>query len=166
MNKTSLTAAGSILTVEARHSSYLRSALGQEPFPQPFDVPLDFNEVYTLAAPFIASCPKDNPKLPVKAFPSLMLATEGQVMTGSMITLMPGSDFNKSQADNVAAAFITVTGPIFVDATESDGGYKLSVPEGVNGQSYVVLTNGKKGTTDENVLAGPAIVEVNIIASP
>lgn len=40
MSKTYLTAAGSILTVEARHSSYLRSSLKESPFAQPFDTPL------------------------------------------------------------------------------------------------------------------------------
>ena len=42
MNKDYLTAAGSILAVEARHSSYLRAELKQSPFPNPFDTPLDF----------------------------------------------------------------------------------------------------------------------------
>ena len=61
-----LTAAGSILTVESRHSAYIRSSLSQIPFPSPFDVPLSLNQVYTLAAPFIVSCPESNPPLPVK----------------------------------------------------------------------------------------------------
>ena len=42
MNKDYLTAAGAILTVEARHTSYIRASLGESPFPNPFDTPLDF----------------------------------------------------------------------------------------------------------------------------
>lgn len=42
MNPDYLTAAGAILTVEARHSSYLRAELKESPFPNPFDTPLDF----------------------------------------------------------------------------------------------------------------------------
>lgn len=41
-NKDYLTAAGAILSVEARHSSYLRAQLKESPFPNPFDTPLDF----------------------------------------------------------------------------------------------------------------------------
>lgn len=90
MDKDYLTAAGSILTVEARHTSYIRASLGESPFPTPFDTPLDFvssviprivkrslttenqNEVYSLASAFITggSSPV---KLPFQAFPALAL---------------------------------------------------------------------------------------------
>lgn len=71
-----LTAAGSILTVESRHSAYIRFSLKESPFPTPFDTPLDFNEVYTLASPFIVSCPSDSPMLPFKARLSFKLKSQ------------------------------------------------------------------------------------------
>lgn len=84
-----LTAAGAILSVEARHNAYIRSALKESPFPAPFDTPLEFvshvssvlgvrdadwsqNKVFSLAAAFIVggSSPVEQP---FKAFPSLAL---------------------------------------------------------------------------------------------
>lgn len=117
MSKNYLTAAGSILTVEARHSSYIRAAIGQVPFPSPFDVPLSLNEVYTLAAPFIVSCPSSNVKLPVKAFPSLTLdpKSPANITAGTTITLLTPT-YTLKAADGsspIYAAFITVTGPVF-----------------------------------------------------
>lgn len=72
MNKDYLTAAGSILTVEARHTSYIRASLGESPFPLPFDTPLGFNQVFSLAAPFITGGVSPVP-LPFTSFPALML---------------------------------------------------------------------------------------------
>lgn len=162
MNGTYLTAAGSILTVEARHSAYLRSYLGEAPAAQPFDNPLDLNEVYTLAAPFIASCPSSNGMLPVKAFPTLTAGSSGSVMSGAQVQLMTGSGFNTSMdTSNIYAAFVTVTGPVFTPLTSNgDGKFTVTVPKGVAGQSYVVLTTSMSAATDDTIVAGPAIVEV------
>lgn len=71
LEKKFLTAAGSILTVEARHSSFIRAHLHQSPFPQPFDTPLSFNQVFSLAATFITAFAPEDPPLPFKAFPKL-----------------------------------------------------------------------------------------------
>lgn len=46
IDKDYLTVAGAILTIEARHSAYLRSKLKQSPFPAPFDTPLGFVSLY------------------------------------------------------------------------------------------------------------------------
>lgn len=164
MSKTYLTYAGSILTVEARHSAYVRSKLGEKPYPQAFDAPLSLDEVYSLASGFIKSCPKDNAPLPVKAFPALALATTGPIMTGTEITLktpgyvLYGADGSKP---DVYAAFIAVTGPTFVKAERVDGGFKVKVPAGFAGQTYVVLTSCKDAVNDDTVAAGPAIVEIS-----
>jgi len=50
-----LTAAGSIVAVEARHASYLNLLTGQIPFPAAFETPLTMDEVLEIAGPFIAS---------------------------------------------------------------------------------------------------------------
>ncbi|KAJ5261081.1 ferritin-like domain-containing protein [Penicillium angulare] len=157
-NKEYLTDAGSILTVEARHSSYLRAAAGEVPFPQPFDNPLDFDEVYTVASPFIVSCPNSNPALPVKAFPSLTSTSLGTLLPGSKVSLATGEGFMAK--GTVYAAFITVTGPIWAIVTPSDAGYSVTIPRGVAGQSYVVLTSSNDKVSDDNIIAGPAILEI------
>ncbi|KAI9716413.1 MAG: hypothetical protein M1828_000355 [Chrysothrix sp. TS-e1954] len=160
MSKVYLTDAGSILTVEARHSAYIRQSLGQSSFPSPFDTPLDFDEVYSLASQYIVECPASNPALPVKAFPLLELSpTQAMpINQGDTINLM-------SKATTVApyAAFAAVTGPMFVPATSMGNGmYQVKVPSGatLHGQNYVVLNSGNTEVTDETVVSGPAIVEI------
>lgn len=165
MSKTYLTYAGSILTVEARHSSYIRANLKEKPFAQPFDTPLSLDEVYSLASGFITSCPKSNAPLPVKAFPKLTLEPpkSGAVHAGDEITLLTPNYILKGangHAD-IYAAFISVTGPTFVLAKPVHGGFKVKVPEGFAGQSYVVLTSCKDAVNDDTVAAGPAIIEIS-----
>jgi len=160
MSKGYLTAAGSILTVEARHSAYVRDTIGQEPFPAPFDNPLSYNSVYTLAAQFITSCPETNPPLPVKAFPVLTASSKDMpIKKGSTVMLATKGYKVDGQ---VYGAFITVTGPVFVDAKSVSGGYEVVVPEGISGQSYVVLTSCNTAATDDTIVAGPAVVEVSM----
>ena len=50
-----LTAAGSIVAVEARHASYLNLLTGEIPFPAAFETPLTMDEVLEIAGPFIVS---------------------------------------------------------------------------------------------------------------
>lgn len=161
VNKTYLTAAGSILSVEARHSAYFRGTLGEVPAGQAFDNPLDLDEVYTLASPFITSCPSNNTKLPVKAFPELSVSPSGSsVKANSSISVT--SSNSTASSGQVYAAFITVLGPVFTSVKKSNASsYSLTVPPGVSGQSYVVLTSSTSNVTDDTVVAGPAVVEVN-----
>jgi len=162
MNKTYLGAAGSILTVESRHSAYIRSANDLSPFPSAFDVPLDFDEVYTLAGAFIASCPSSNPALPVKAFPSLTLDTSQPmpVKPNDTVTFTLASEC-ELEGKTPNGAFITSNGPVFVPVTINDDKVSATVPAtGVTGQSYFVLNNDSTAVSDDKVLAGPGVVEV------
>lgn len=87
LNPQYLQAAAQIATIEARHTAYFRKQLGEAGMPQPFSTPLDMDQVYTLASPFIVSCPPSNPKLPVKAFPAIALGTTGPIYDGQTVTL-------------------------------------------------------------------------------
>ncbi len=50
-----LTAAGTIVAVEARHASYLNLITGELPFPAAFETPLSMDEILEIAGPFIVS---------------------------------------------------------------------------------------------------------------
>lgn len=50
-----LTAAGSIVAVEARHASYLNLLTGEIPFPAAFETPKSPAEILAIAGPFIVS---------------------------------------------------------------------------------------------------------------
>lgn len=68
-NPAYLTAAASILTTESRHQAYISTVDQSAPWSGAFDTPQSLDNVYSLAAGFITSCPEGNAKLPVKAFP-------------------------------------------------------------------------------------------------
>jgi hypothetical protein len=55
-----LTAAGTIVAVEARHAAYLNLLNGTIPFPAPTETPLTPDEVLAIAGPFIVSDPVAN----------------------------------------------------------------------------------------------------------
>ncbi|KAK5115411.1 hypothetical protein LTR85_009871 [Meristemomyces frigidus] len=166
-NKNILTAAGSILTIEARHNAYLRASLSQSPFPQSQDDPLTPDEVHTMAHGFIVSSPTGNPTFPIKAFPGLSVTTTGTITSGQVIGLKT-DDFVLAPQDAKAhlyAAFMTAAGADWALLTPSGDGmnFQVTVPRGINGQSYLLLTNCNTTVTDATVIAGPTAVEITNI---
>ncbi|KAL9111278.1 MAG: hypothetical protein Q9227_004357 [Pyrenula ochraceoflavens] len=168
MNKTYLEAAGSILSVEARHSAYIRSSLGNSPVNSPFETPLDFNQVYSLAAPFISDA-SNSAKLPFMAFPMLMASTMA-VKTGDAITFTNGyanaKMFDSAITDSTPVYAVFFNGlnkmPMMVEAVGND--YMVDhVPEGIMGATYIMLGTSDTMFTDEQFLAGPAVVEVTCV---
>ncbi|KAI9802546.1 MAG: hypothetical protein M1833_001618 [Piccolia ochrophora] len=163
LNKDYLTAAGSILSVEARHSSYIRAALSQSPFPLPFDTPLDFNEVFSLAAPFITAFAPGDPPLPFKAFPPLALECTQYYYTAgrSSVTFKGAKKAYPAEGKQVYATFFSGLTPYIIPVRTTNHDYKIdAIPAGIAGQTYVVLTTDPAAATDETIIAGPAILEV------
>ncbi|KAG8844846.1 hypothetical protein FRB96_002806 [Tulasnella sp. 330] len=152
-NKEYLTAAGSILTTESRHASWVASAVNMgSPWSGALDVPLDFNQVFSLASAFITSCPSTNPALPFKAFPAL---------TVSPATGTPGSEISvtyNGATDGVFMAFYSGLSTVFMPIS----GGKVTIPKGLEGTVYAVVSTNGTAVTDDTTVAGPAIFEFDV----
>ncbi|MCJ1466503.1 hypothetical protein MMC07_005122 [Pseudocyphellaria aurata] len=168
VNKDYLTAAGSILTVEARHTAYIRSQLKESPFPFPFDTPLDFNQVFSLAAAFITGG-KSPVTLPFQAFPKLTLAASKYLyeadrscvtFTGAFANAK-AFDSSITEQTKIYAVFFSGLQKIAVEVKITGKDYKVEkLPAGIAGQVYVVLSRSSTEFKDESYIAGPAILEV------
>ncbi|KAH9822954.1 Ferritin-like domain [Teratosphaeria destructans] len=99
-DKNYLTAAGSILVVEAEHTSYQRAAVGKVPIANPFGTPLDPTSSYSLAAAFITSCPPGNKPLGFTAFPTLVV--KDKLGTAEEPSQKPSDAIKRSVAIGVA----------------------------------------------------------------
>lgn len=172
INSTSyLTAAATILTVEARHSAYLRyAALNENPFPAPYDIPLTFDSVHTLALPFFVDCPVyEGPFPPIPGivpFPALTYQNHTwPINPNDTITLIT-KDVNLTPGNaetKLYAAWATHGSPNVVFATPvnySETTFDVQVPTGTAGQSYVFLTACNATLTEKTILAGPALIEI------
>ncbi|SNX84125.1 related to stress response protein rds1p [Melanopsichium pennsylvanicum] len=172
-SKDAVEQAGSILLVEGQHQSYLIAQTndGGNSIPSPFATPLDFKQVYSLAAPFIESCPES---LPLQAFPTLSLsggAANGSFNPGQQVTVSydssnsTSSNSTSTNGGNTYLAIIQgVTGPQFVSLDGSiNGTSQVTLPSNLTGgQMYAVVTSSNNAVTDDNTLAGPAVGYVNV----
>jgi hypothetical protein len=151
-SKPYLTAAASILATEARHAAWVSSAVNQQSaWNSAFETPLSFNQAYTLAAGFIKSCPDSNPALPFTAFPALTFPADTKA--GATVTIkVPDS---VSHDGDWYVAFLDGVNTEYAQVSK-DG--KVKVPEKIQGTAYAVLSKTKDAVTDENTLAGPAVL--------
>ena len=121
---------------------------GVNPWSEPFDVPLSMDEVFSLAATFIVSCPSTNPTLPVKAFPNLTFPTGA--LPGQNVTLT--FDRGNSTAELFVAFYTGLSQEIvsiFIDNS-------VIIPKDLNGTVYAVVSTNGTMASDATILAGPA----------
>lgn len=159
-NKAYLGVAGSILVTEAIHTSLQRFVRGEVAPANPYGTGLGANEVYTLAAQFITSCPSTNSPLPFTAFPTLASTAPA----GSIFLLDHEACFT-TKATLPSSLFVTFVAGLNVTsvaATSKDGSVSAAIPSNTYGQTYVLLTNANVtgALTDAQVIAGPAVLEI------
>jgi hypothetical protein len=144
-SKAVLTAAAQIVTIEARHQTFIRTASKAVPVPNAFDSPLGPRAVFTLAAPFIASCPAGS-NLNIQAFPSIALAGGGAGITAgqSLVLADPSQPAGAGFCgfiDQGMAQFAPLTGG------------SCAVPSGMTGEVYMMVTKSQS-IADTEILAG------------
>jgi hypothetical protein len=155
-----LTVAAEIVTVEARHQTFVRAASQVAAVPSAFDTPLGIRSVFTLAAGFISSCPSGS-NLAITPFAPLNMTS-------------PASGSSKIAAGSTIQLQTTATGGTFCSFTNAGqpGGSAFepfangacTVPQNLAGLVYVHITNAAPLTgalTDDITLAGPMVMVVS-----
>ncbi|KAL5492648.1 hypothetical protein ACEPAI_4095 [Sanghuangporus weigelae] len=151
----SLRAAGAILSMEARHASWVKSSvLLNQPWSSSYDIPLDGNLVYSLASTFIIQCPASNPPLPFKPFPSLNIsaadANDSMPMPGQMVNLTYVNSTISGSGQYLA--FLHGLNTTFTNITNS----QAIIPPELQGLVFAVVTSDNAIVSDSTIVAGPA----------
>jgi len=152
-----LTAAGSILTVEARHQTILNVLSSGTAIPQAFDFAFTPSEVLALAGPFISGC-----DLGVPANPPLTVTNTGTVTVGTSLTF--SSPAINGTTDGFSCQMMIGGLPFSISLPLS----QCVVPDGINGpvaiwvtsDSQPLLNNPRDRATDK-LVAGPTIAFID-----
>ncbi|KAF2796152.1 hypothetical protein K505DRAFT_238411 [Melanomma pulvis-pyrius CBS 109.77] len=144
-----LSVAASIVTVEARHQAFIRSASGAEAVPAPFDVALGPKAVFTLAAAFIKSCPEGS-NLNIQPNPSIALQNPEKAQIGQNLKLVDAANPAGAQF----CAFVASGGTQFEPITDGN----CVIPQNLAGEVYMLITKSKS-VADADVLAGPSVIQ-------
>ncbi|KAI1365847.1 ferritin-like domain-containing protein [Xylaria arbuscula] len=159
-----LSVAASIVTVEARHQAFIRSATGVAVIPSPLDTPLGPQAVFSLAAPFITSCPGGS-NLALTAFPALTMTSPAPV--AGVMNLVAGTNI-QVQSDAASSAkfcgFTNSAAPGGTAFTPFDAASGCALPPNLAGVVYVTLTSEGPATgviTDAITVAGPMVMQLS-----
>lgn len=163
-SKAVLTVAAEIVTVESRHQTFIRTAGKVAAVPSAFDTPLGVRNVFSLAAPFITSCPQGS-NLAVTPFPALTQTgvtggngTNGAVTSGSTVQL-------STTAQGAMACAFTNGGQTGGTAFTAFANGQCEVPQGLAGDAYLNLASSMPGAlgtlTDDITVAGPIVLAIS-----
>ena len=122
----------------------------ENPWSSPYDTPLKYNGVYTIASGFITGCPASNPSLPFMPFPAL---TASSTVPGSMSQLT----YNDT---TTTQKFLIVYYGLSLTAVPINGDKTVMLPTGLQGTSYAVVSSSSNTTAvaPASIVAGPLIL--------
>ncbi|XP_006459736.1 hypothetical protein AGABI2DRAFT_177560 [Agaricus bisporus var. bisporus H97] len=156
-----LTAAATIMTVEARHQTIMNilSRTGT-PVPSAFDIALNPNEVLAIAAPFI-----DGPcDLGVAPNPTLAITNQGAVQPGTLLTF--SSDALNGPTDGKFCQMMIGGSPFSISLPLD----QCVVPSGINGPVAIWITSDGQALLNDvvnraakGVVAGPTMAFIDTI---
>ena len=155
-DKSVLVAAASILTIEARHQSFLNVLNGANAIPQPFDIPLTPGQVLALAGGFIQGCSA----LGIPANPALAITNTDVPKPGTTLTF--SSPALNSTGDQQLSCQMITGGNTTALSFPMEG---CIVPEGINGPVAIFVTNDPQpivaGKDSPVIIAGPTIIFID-----
>ena len=151
-DKNILAAAASILTIEARHQSFLNVLNGATGVPQPFDIALTPPQVLALAGGFIQECDVQG-ALKIKANDPLSITNNGTVTPGTLLT------FDSPALANAGDKELSCQMLIGGNATALSLPIKeCIVPSGLNGPVAIFLTTDAQPLAADVVIQDPASI--------
>jgi hypothetical protein len=148
-----LTAAASILTVEARHQTMLNVLNGATAIPQAFDIALTPPQVLALAGPFISGC-----DLGVTPNPSLAVTNTGPIQPGTSLTFQSAAINGTVPEGDLFCQMLIGGAPTSISLPFN----QCVVPDGINGPVAIFVTS------DSQPLAADVITQAtnSIVAGP
>ncbi|GAA5856770.1 hypothetical protein JCM9279_006110 [Rhodotorula babjevae] len=149
-----VTAAGSILTVEARHNAFVRFLNNYTPFPAAYDTPQSATNVVTIVTPFFTSCPEGS--APTIMGKSGLNVSTTEFTLGGDLQVTPANASAVPAGTTVYCGFASGLNAAFT--AWNDGSCKIPTENITIGQTYVVVTTGPS-LEDKYTLAGPAIID-------
>ncbi|EEB87615.1 hypothetical protein MPER_14982, partial [Moniliophthora perniciosa FA553] len=158
-----LEAAGSILTVEARHQTVLNVLSGQgTAIPNAFDIAFSPSEVLAVAAPFF-----DGPcDLGVPAFPTLAVTNTGAVTPGTKLEFKSDAINGTVPEDSLFCQMLAGGQPFSLTLPFNE----CVVPDGLDGPVAIWITADNqplaantinRGTNQGKLLTGPTMAFID-----
>ncbi|KLO15776.1 hypothetical protein SCHPADRAFT_824188 [Schizopora paradoxa] len=154
-----LTAAGSILTVEARHQTILNVLNGGTAIPQAFDIPLDPQEVLAIAGSFISGCDTG-----ITGLPPLTVTTTGSIQAGTSLSFSFDALSSISDTSTLSCQMLAGGMPASLSLPFD----QCVVPTGLTGPVAIYVTNNTQPLVNNprdkflgNIVAGPTMAFID-----